>query len=275
MNTQTMTDIQVQDRARDKRRAELREMTLDGNPAELMIPTSGTDLQDKANIMAQSGLMVKELFRDKPGICAGFILMCAPYRINPFQASWKCYQVKGDAPLAFEAQLIMAMINVAAPIAGRLKFAFDGEGPMRACIVTAIDRDSGEVLEYRSPAIKDIKIKNSPLWVNDPDQQLCYFSGRGFARRHYPEILLGVYDRDELDQEPRPPRDVTPQDKQAARQITGNSILDALPDADAEPEPVVIEATVAKPTGPVGDDLFADTAQTEAERQVTDPAPGA
>ncbi|WP_178352708.1 recombinase RecT [Loktanella atrilutea] len=191
-------------------------MTFNADTALVMVPTDGRDLMDKANAMSTAGLMVKDIFRDNPGACAGLIMMCAPYRINPYQASWKCYQVKADAPLAFEAQLIMAMINTSAPIKGRLKYSFDGEGPTRRVTVSGVDRDSGEVLEYTSPMRKDIGVQNSPLWKNDPDQQLCYSGGRAWARRHYPEILMGVYDREELIAAPNM-RDVTPADDDAPR----------------------------------------------------------
>ena len=237
MNTQTLTDIQIQERSRDKRRSELAEMHLSTDAGALMIPIDGRDLMDKANTMAAAGLMVKDIFRNNPGMCAGLILMCAPYRINPFQASWKCYITKPDAPLAFEAQLITAMINTAAPIKGRLRYSFEGDGPTRQCIVTAVDRDSGEVLEYRSPMKKDIGVQNSPLWKNDPDQQLAYTSSRGFARRHYPEILLGVYDREEIEGA-APMRDVTPGNRRVDV-AASNSILAALPEIDA---PVVEDA---------------------------------
>lgn len=238
MNTTTLSDIQVQERARDRRRSEMAEMALSTDAGALMIPTDGKDLMDKANTMASAGFMVKDIFRNNAGACAGLIMLCAPYRINPFQASWKCYQTKPDAPLAFEAQFVMAMINTAAPIAGRLKFAFEGEGPTRCCIVTAVDRDSGEALEYRSPMKKDIGVQNSPLWKNDPDQQLSYFSARSFARRHYPEILLGVYDREEIETS-APIRDVTPgQRNNPAEQ--SNSILAALP--EIQEEPLIMEA---------------------------------
>ena len=249
-----MTDLQIQERTRDKRRAELSEMALSTDMSGLMVPTNDRDLMDKANTMAQSGLMIKDIFRNNPGACAGLILLCAPYRINPFQASWKCYNVKADAPLAFEAQLIIAMINTAAPIVGRLNYTFEGKGPDRVCIVTGTDRDSGQVLEYRSPRKADITPQNSPLWRSDLDQQLCYYSARAFARRHYPEILLGVYDREEVESLPAV-RDVTPQARAIA---SSNSILDALPEDEAEavskkskPEPETV-------TDQMVQDLFDD-----------------
>lgn len=268
--TQTMTDVQIQERARDKRRSEMSEMSLSTRAGELMVPTDGRDLMDKANAMSGSGLMVKDVFRGNPGACAGLIMLCAPYRINPFQASWKCYQVKPDAPLAFEAQFVMAMINTAAPLVGRLNYTFEGEGPTRVCIVTGKDRDSGTVLDYRSPMKKDILVQNSPLWKSDPDQQLCYYSGRAFARRHYPEILLGVYDREEIETAPTM-RDVTPSGRTAALAASSVSILDALP-ADDELPPVEVtpEPTptrMSQETAQMSQDLFPVDQATEEEDQ--------
>lgn len=257
MNATTLTDVQIQERSRDKRRAELSEMALSTDAGALMVPVNGRDLLDKANAMAEAGPMVKDIFRKNPGACAGLILLCAPYRINPLQASWKCYQTKPDAPLAFEAQLITAMINTAAPISGRLKYSFTGEGPTRQVCVSAVDRDSGEVLDYLSPMKKDIGVQNSPLWKNDPDQQLCYFGARAFARRHYPEILLGVYDREEIEGA-APIRDVTPQ-RRGGSVEAANSILSALPDADEAIETVAVNDETPDATRDMVDDLFPDT----------------
>ena len=260
MNTTTLTDVQIQERSRDKRRSEMAEMALSTNAGSLMVPTDGRDLMDKANTMAAAGLMVKDIFRNNAGACAGLIMLCAPYRINPFQASWKCYQTKTDAPLAFEAQLITAMINTAAPISGRLKYTFSGEGATRQVNVSAVDRDSGEVLDYLSPMKKDIGVQNSPLWKNDPDQQLCYFGARAFARRHYPEILLGVYDREEIEAAPTV-RDVTPM-RRGADTAAANSILSALPDDEEQIEDDAPASEAQSHAQAMASDLFPDTSPT-------------
>lgn len=47
--------------------------------------------------------------------------------------------------------------------------------------------------------IKDIKIKNSPEWANNPDKQLWFHATRDWARIYVPDVLMGVYSRDELD----------------------------------------------------------------------------
>ena len=54
-----------------------------------------------------------------------------------------------------------------------------------------------DVLEYESPTVFNIKNKKSPLWVEDEDQQLRYWSSRRWQRAHWPEGLLGIYDTDD------------------------------------------------------------------------------
>jgi len=89
-----------------------------------------------------------------------------------------------------------------APIKGRFKFAYSGEGEKRRCKVSVTCAD-GEEVSYESPEVGKIPIKNSPLWKGDPDQQLAYYSSRAMCRRHFPDVILGVYTPDEMEDEPR------------------------------------------------------------------------
>ena len=93
-------------------------------------------------------------------------------------------------------------------------FEFSGEGANRVCRAWArLAEDPEEIVEYVSPPFASITPKNSPRWKTDPDQQHAYYSGRALCRRHFPDVLLGVYADDELVAEPRgaeTARDVTP-----------------------------------------------------------------
>lgn len=199
---------------REKRRQELGETQFSTNQqgGALMQPRNGKELMDMANMMAASGQMVRDFYRGNPGDCAALIMICQPYGFNPFMTSWKTYKASknADAPVSFEGQLVNAMVNQSAPVRGRLRYTYEGEGPTRKCTVVGIDRETGEEITYTSPMLKDIKIQNSPLWKADPDQQLGYYSARSWARRHFPELLLGVYTREEIEEAPI--RDVTPKE---------------------------------------------------------------
>ncbi|MBZ6064396.1 recombinase RecT, partial [Escherichia coli] len=60
-------------------------------------------------------------------------------------------------------------------------------------------------------------VRNSPLWEQDPRQQLAYLCVKRWARLHAPDVLLGVYTPDELQEAaPRVERDITPPASTAA-----------------------------------------------------------
>ncbi|HCI98495.1 MAG TPA: hypothetical protein DHV74_02435, partial [Sulfitobacter sp.] len=72
----------------------------------------------------------------------------------------------------------------------------------------------------------------------DPQQQLGYYSARAWARRHFPELLLGVYTREEIEEAPSV-RDVTPPQAtggwaQQAREARGEVVQEPERDEPAD-----------------------------------------
>jgi hypothetical protein len=208
MNDHAKTDVVP----RDQRRAELAQLTF-APTGQLFMPKSGQELLDLSNMMSMAGFMVKDMYRDNPGACLGLIAICAPYGLNPIQVSWKTYRASktDDAPIAFEAQVIVAMVNASGAVKGGLRYRYEGEGDERVCIASGFLAAEAEPFEVRSPPLGKISPKNSPLWKADPDQQLAYYTGRSWVRRYKPEMLLGIYDVDELSAAPSM-RDVTPRE---------------------------------------------------------------
>lgn len=234
MTDQTKTDLVT----RERRRAELGETNFSAGTqgGALMQPRNGKELMDMANMMAASGQMVRDFYRGNPGDCAGLIMICQPYGFNPFMVSWKTYKASksADAPVSFEGQLVNAMVNMSAPIKGRLRYEYDGEGPTRRCTVSGTDRETGDDITYTTPMFKDITVKNSPLWKNDPDQQLGYYAARSWARRHFPELLLGVYTREEIEE--APPRDITPRAAPSGPNLASRLAAAQTEDISQDPE---------------------------------------
>lgn len=153
-------------------------------------------VSEYAKLMSSARAGIPAHFRGDPGSCLAVIEDALRFGFSPFQLARKAYFVNDR--VAYEAQVIYAIVLRYAPIRRRPTITYSGEGVNRRCKVVAEDND-GVLVEYESPPIKDIKVKNSPLWVSDPDQQLHYYSTRGLARRHFPDILLGLYDREELE----------------------------------------------------------------------------
>ena len=153
-----------------------------------------------AKMMAISSVAVPKHLRGNPGACLAVVIQAIEWRLSPYAVANKSYSVNDR--LAFESQLIQAVILQRAPIKGRLKVHYRGEGAARVCHVSAELKD-GELVDYTSPPFGDITPKNSPLWKSDPDQQHYYYSARALCRRHFPDVLLGIYARDELEDSPR------------------------------------------------------------------------
>lgn len=153
------------------------------------------EVMEYAKMMAVSGSAVPKHLRGQPGACLGIIDDAIRFRTSPYALARKSYFVNDN--LAYEAQVIAGVINAFAPLKQRPDIKWEGEGPDRVCIVIAEFKD-GAVREVKSPKLKDIHPKNSPLWKSDPDQQQSYYTLRSFARRWCPEIILGIYDVEEM-----------------------------------------------------------------------------
>jgi hypothetical protein len=162
-----------------------------------------------AKMMAISSVAVPKHLRSNPGACLAIVIQAIEWRLSPYAVANKSYSVNDR--LAYESQLIQAVILQRAPIVGRFKVEYTGDGESRVCKVWARLKDGEETVEYISPPFGRITPKNSPLWKSDPDQQQFYYSGRALCRRHFPDVLLGVYADDEiLPPGPDGARDVTP-----------------------------------------------------------------
>lgn len=161
-----------------------------------------------AEVMCKADIALPKHLRGNAGACMAVALQALEWQMSPFAVASKSYAVNGA--IAYEAQLIAAVVNTRSGIQGRLKYHFEGEGAAMTCRVVGIL--DGEECEYVSPTIGSITTKNSPLWKSDSQQQLGYFSARSWARRHCPEVILGVYDREEVEQfrGSENARDVTP-----------------------------------------------------------------
>lgn len=179
-----------------------------GSTGAKIAPQNLAEVVKFAEVMCRADIALPKHLRGNAGACMAVALQALDWQMNPFAVASKSYQVNGA--IAYEAQLIAAVVNTRSGIKGRLKYRYDGTGNDMTCTVTGVI--DGDELEYTTPAIGSITTKNSPLWKSDPQQQLGYFAARSWARRHTPEVILGVYDREEAEQLQGPDnaRDITP-----------------------------------------------------------------
>lgn len=208
-----------------------------------------------AEVMARAGKMLPQHLQNDVGACMAIALHALEWQMNPFAVASKSYFVNNR--VAFEAQLIAAVVNTRSGIEGRLRYEYEGsleDGSLFCRVIGILD---GTECVYETPPIGSITVKNSPLWKSDPKQQLGYFGARAWARRHCPEVILGVYDRDEAAQM----RDVTPTAGTGlADRLTGGSngfqpeSVDEALNGDEVSEPEIVEPE----DHPEGDVIEAD-----------------
>jgi hypothetical protein len=161
----------------------------------MLAPKSLGEVVAFAQVMARADLALPKHLRKNDGACMAVAMQAMRWEMDPFAVANKSYSVNDR--LAYEAQLVAAVVHTRAPIARRPDYEFTGQGPTRRCIVSCQMLD-GTTKTYESPEFGQITTKNSPLWKSDPDQQLGYFAIRSWARRHAPEVILGVYTPDEV-----------------------------------------------------------------------------
>ena len=158
------------------------------------------DISDMARIMAATGIGVRHAFRNNVGACFRVCWQAMAWSMDPFAVAAKAYVVKnqrGEEEVSYEAQLIHAAINGSGLLEGPLEEPeYEGIGQDMSCLVTGT-LAGGHVRTYHSPPIRNIRVKNSPLWQSDPELQLWYFSARNWSRKWAPDVILGVYSPDE------------------------------------------------------------------------------
>ncbi len=254
-NTQPLTNTTA---ARDRIEARINP----ANTAALAVGAGGAmqfsnmvDMMEFAKLMSISQVAVPKHLRENPGACLAVVIQASEWQMSPFAVANKSYSVNDR--LAYEAQLVSAVILRRAPIKSRFSYTYTGEGDTRRCTVTVITTDD-ETVTHTSPAFGLITPKNSPLWKSDPDQQLGYHTARAMCRRHFPDVLLGVYTMDEL------------QDAPQERKATGRVVTETMTRIES-PAPEAFDDLPASDVATGVHDL-PETA-SETERDMRDPEP--
>lgn len=148
--------------------------------------------------MMASGNFVPPHLRNRPGDCLAVVFQAVRWRADPFAVASKTYFVNDR--MAYEAQLVNAVLNTSNVLDGRLQITWKGKigTPDFECIVRGRIKGDEEVHELLQE-FATIKTKNSPLWNSSPRIQLGYYTSRGWGRLYTPEVMLGIYTPDEIE----------------------------------------------------------------------------
>ena len=187
-----------------------------------------------AEIMATGRATLPKHFNGNPADCLAVVMQSMQWEMNPFAVAQKTHLVNGV--LGYEAQLVNAVITNRAPTLDRLHYEWYGDWTK---VIGKFVIKQGDKGEYRQPGWKmadeeglgvrvwatfrgeeeprvlelllaQARTRNSTLWADDPRQQLAYLATKRWSRLFCPDVILGVYSPDELEETSQPMRDLTP-----------------------------------------------------------------
>ncbi|MHB6172095.1 RecT family recombinase [Klebsiella pneumoniae] len=210
-----------------------------GTAAAIFSPEGMDRLVRFATLMADSKATVPAHLAGKPADCLAVTMQAAQWGMNPFAVAQKTHVVNGT--LGYEAQLVNAVVSSSNLLATRLNYKWDGDwskvsgktdkSPSLTVTVWATLKGESEPRTL-TISMAQAGVRNSPLWEQDPRQQLAYLCVKRWARLHAPDVLLGVYTPDELQEaQPRVERDITPAPATAAGM---NKLINTKPEHNQE-----------------------------------------
>ncbi|WP_409521453.1 RecT family recombinase [Kosakonia sacchari] len=209
-----------------------------------------------ANLMAESQVTVPAHLAGKPADCMAIVMQAMQWGMNPYAVAQKTHLVNGT--LGYEAQLVNAVIASSSAIRGRFHYRYGGEWERctktkevtiekngRNGKYTAVERvrdwsDEDEIglyvqvgailrgeeeITWGEPIyLSGVVTRNSPLWVSNPKQQIAYLGVKYWGRLYCPEVILGVYSPDELDDRQEKVINPEPASRVSVQEITGSQM---------------------------------------------------
>jgi len=164
--------------------------------------------RDAARDMSRSHLSVPPHLRDNPYDCLAVVKAAKQWGLkNEYfvaQNSYVTTDRHGIQRLSYTSAVYQAVLKTSGAIIGAPQYAYEREGNDRVCTASVLDRQTRQWESATTPPLRICK-KNSPLWTDDPDQQLSYFAIRRLVRQKYAEVFGGLYDKDEFEDEPAEP----------------------------------------------------------------------
>lgn len=180
-------------------------------------------LQKFSEVMAQGKCTVPQHLQGNQADCMAIAMQAAQWGMNPYAVAQKTHIINGV--LGYEAQLVNAVISTRAPIKARLNFEWFGDWQKIVGKFKTVKSKAGKDFQVPdwNPAderglgirvsatlkgedeprtlellMAQATVRNSTLWTADPKQQLAYLATKRWARLYCPDVLLGVYTPDEI-----------------------------------------------------------------------------
>jgi hypothetical protein len=175
-------------------------LTTQSTGASALVPRDMREAMELAKIMSSAGFLAREL--QNPGGAMFVMEQAMRWSMSPFAVAMETSFIQGK-PM-FSGKIVAAAVVSSGAITGRLAYAYDGQGDNRTITVSGTVRGEAEPRTV-TVRLADAKTANK-VWNTQPDQQLAYHGARVWARRHTPEVMLGVYSEEEFEPAtPMPP----------------------------------------------------------------------
>jgi len=183
-----------------------------------------------ANLMADATIAIPDHLAGKPADCMAIVMQAMQWGMNPYAVAQKTFFVGGK--LGYEAQLISAILSSSGAIRGRFHYEYGGEwekclrskdtvvkktgskGSYETTVrvrdwsdedeiglfirAGAIIRGESEITWGEKVYLSSVAIRNSPLWVTNPKQQILYLATKYWAKAYCPAAVMGFQDSDDL-----------------------------------------------------------------------------
>ncbi|ENY6782852.1 RecT family recombinase [Providencia rettgeri] len=171
-----------------------------------------------ADLMASGTATVPKHLQGKPADCLAIVMQASRWGMDPFTVGQKTHLINGT--LGYEAQLVNSVITSSKVVDSRFHYEYGGDWEKIVGVkenrdesglyirVGAVLRGETEITYGEPVYLADVQTRNSPLWKTMPKQQIAYLAVKYWSRLYCPEVIMGVYTPDELEE--RTIKDVTP-----------------------------------------------------------------
>jgi len=156
-----------------------------------LMPQNFDQLCLYANKLSKSKILPED-FRGDEAACMALIQYSATINMPALNLVQVTYPIKGR--IAFDAKFFIALVNISGKIQDSVDFRYGGSGKDRWCEAFCTKTNGKELVE--KSVLQESK-GASQQWDKIPDQMLAYHAGRKLARKHFPEVVLGICTTDE------------------------------------------------------------------------------
>lgn len=175
----------------------MNELVKHENTSLVFAPKDFNQAMQFSEMMCKADLLPGHL-KNKPADCFRIVSQAIGWGMDPFAVADKTSVISGR--MMFEGQLVSAVINSRGNLKKRLNYEWEGDAKNPSSLVLTVTgtlQGEDEPRTIRLTHQQASQINRNGQMQKNPEQQMCYIGARIWARRHMPEIILGVYTPDE------------------------------------------------------------------------------